>query len=623
MIKEFQYKIAKKIRTISLRNILLCLMLFIVCLHFFSNIYIINNYSNFIYEKEKDYRAKVAVNLIKDYLLNKHAPNMQFKGNFIKRMLEGHQKLRKHYTGSFKSSNKNLSLASGDKSIKSDILYFQFFPTSHDIKNAPKDLIDLQDIHQEMQRKNKPNILENSADHGLFTVAHDKTPVYVLIMPIKSDNLETGYLIMVSSVLNKLMGLSEITETDIAVLNFSKQIIFTNFFSDGKGGNNTEVKDLTERAAIDVGVKFKNIDQYFTLRVYENTSDFFSKAENLNNFNVFIAIISVVLIWIIGSLILHVSLFGRIKAVSKVMSEIVKGRTGVKLPAYSKDDLGFLIVQLKRVVLYQEERARLNSELLAAKRDAEISNSAKSNFLANMSHELRTPLNAIIGFSELINSDYVGTLKIEKIKEYASDINHSGIHLLSIINDILDLSKIESGQMVLNEHEFEIKYVLEKSLRFVRGEADQKNIHIETLLEKKLPLLFADERMFQQILINILSNAVKFTKKGGRITVETFITTTGRYAIKISDNGIGIKKSKIKEIMEPFSQADSSYTRDYQGTGLGLALVKAFMELHKGEVLLESIWKKGTTVTVFFEEDRIRIVDEELLKSKKMVNYQI
>lgn len=257
---------------------------------------------------------------------------------------------------------------------------------------------------------------------------------------------------------------------------------------------------------------------------------------------------------------------------------------------------GFLFWQLRW-------RERTLSDLAAARLAAEGSNQAKAHFLANMSHELRTPLNAILGFSEIIKNASFGPIS-SNYRDYAQDIHNSGAHLLSLINDVLDLSKLEAGQFEIVEQMVDLALLAESSLRFVEPQAQRENIKLRFSIEPSVSLIRADERRMRQILINILSNAVKFSPQSGQVNLTANPTGDG-LVIQIRDNGIGIPPDKIKLAMEPFSQVETGRTRNYQGTGLGLPLAKRLTELHGGTLSLDSEVNVGTLVSITLPQDRI------------------
>ena len=250
-------------------------------------------------------------------------------------------------------------------------------------------------------------------------------------------------------------------------------------------------------------------------------------------------------------------------------------------------------------------RKRQDEELRIAKEAAEIANRSKTEFLANMSHELRTPLNAIIGFSEIIKNQLLGPVGAPRYREYATDIYRSGNHLLEIINDILDLSKLEAGKFELHERELYLPDVTEDCLRLVRERAHEAGLRLGTAMAADLPLLWADQRLVKQILLNLLSNAVKFTPRGGKVTVEARVAESGELALAVADTGIGMSASEIQTALTPFGQVDSALTRRHQGSGLGVPLVKSLSERHGGRLEITSRPGAGTTVTVLFPPARV------------------
>jgi signal transduction histidine kinase len=236
--------------------------------------------------------------------------------------------------------------------------------------------------------------------------------------------------------------------------------------------------------------------------------------------------------------------------------------------------------------------ARLFREIEDKSRQIEAANRHKSEFLANMSHELRTPLNAIIGFSEVLQEKLFGELN-EKQAEYTSDILTSGQHLLSLINEILDLSKVEAGRMELEVAPFDLPLAIDNARTFVRERALKHGINLDIDVDDRLGEYLGDERKIKQILLNLLSNAVKFTPEGGRISITANKTENG-VEISVTDTGIGIPPTEQSTIFEEFRQVGGDYAHKKEGTGLGLTLAKKFVELHGGKIWVESEVAKGS-----------------------------
>jgi two-component system cell cycle sensor histidine kinase PleC len=255
-------------------------------------------------------------------------------------------------------------------------------------------------------------------------------------------------------------------------------------------------------------------------------------------------------------------------------------------------DGGLLLVILD----ITQEKAR-EVALTQAKMSAEAADRAKTNFLATMSHELRTPLNAIIGFSDMMQSGMLGPAGSLKYLEYARDVHRSGHLLLGVINEILDLSKIEAGRYELYTEELAVAAVVEECVSVLSVTARQQDVEL-TFAASHLLSVSADNRVFKQILLNLLSNAVKFTPPGGSVSLNATSTSDRMIAFAVSDTGIGIAADDLDRIFEPFRRADPSVARAYEGTGLGLAITKGLVELSGGRLSLESEVGIGTTVTV-------------------------
>jgi len=251
------------------------------------------------------------------------------------------------------------------------------------------------------------------------------------------------------------------------------------------------------------------------------------------------------------------------------------------------------------------ERKRAEAAQAEAKAAAETANRAKTEFLATMSHELRTPLNAVLGFSEMIRDELLGPVGHTQYKGYAGDIHRSGAHLLDIINDILDTAKIEAGKLTLAESIVSVPGAVASTLRLATGRPEGGQVPVRVELPEALPGLWADLRLVKQILLNLLSNALKFTP-AGEVAVTARVAEDGWLEIAVRDTGIGIPQSEIAKVLQPFYQVDNSNSRKYQGTGLGLSLVRSLMELHGGELRIESEVGVGTTAICRFPVERVQ-----------------
>jgi two-component system cell cycle sensor histidine kinase PleC len=244
------------------------------------------------------------------------------------------------------------------------------------------------------------------------------------------------------------------------------------------------------------------------------------------------------------------------------------------------------------------ERNQYEEELREAKESAERAYSAKSQFLANMSHELRTPLNAIIGFSEMMQRQMLGPIGTEKYLDYIGGIRESGEHLLDMITDILDMSKIEAGKYTLDIEEFNLYKVIRLASHMIEGRALDAQVKIISDIPEKEDMIMAgDRRAIMQMILNILSNAVKFTKPNGEVRISCTLIDN-MITMQFVDTGIGIPASKLRYVTKPFEQAANSFTRNHEGTGLGLAITKELAELHGGKLELKSTVGVGTTVTI-------------------------
>jgi two-component system, cell cycle sensor histidine kinase PleC len=276
----------------------------------------------------------------------------------------------------------------------------------------------------------------------------------------------------------------------------------------------------------------------------------------------------------------------------------------------------FLATGLHKTVLamleYRAEKDALVAELEQSKahsdearRRAEAANLAKSKFLANMSHELRTPLNAILGFSEIMGSEILGPLENPTYKSYSEDIHRSGEHLLNLINQILDLSRIEAGRYELTEEPVSLAHVMEDCRRLLKLRAESKGLNVVETYAENMPLLWAEQRAVRQICLNLLSNAIKFTPSGGTITLTVGTNPRGQHFLSVSDTGPGIPKSEIPRVMSSFGQGSLAQHTAEGGSGLGLPIVKGLVDLHGGEFELKSRLRHGTEIVITFPTHRV------------------
>lgn len=259
------------------------------------------------------------------------------------------------------------------------------------------------------------------------------------------------------------------------------------------------------------------------------------------------------------------------------------------------------------VAMHEDITSRKDAEdaILSARKSAEMANRAKAELLANTSHELRTPLNAIIGFSAALQGGVFGAMANPKQAEYVNDIHTSGNHLLDLINDILDVSAIEAGKMELYEEHCNLRPIIDTCIKMVSSRAKVGKVHLNFNDPGDLPEFFADIRRIKQIVLNMLSNAVKFTPEGGNVTLRVDVDRQNRMRLTVEDTGVGMNEDDLGKAMMQFGQVDSGHDRKHEGTGLGLPLTKGLVELHGGTMKIQSEIGKGTLVTITFPKERV------------------
>ena len=290
---------------------------------------------------------------------------------------------------------------------------------------------------------------------------------------------------------------------------------------------------------------------------------------------------AIVLALLLG-FVLSWSVIGPIQSIDSRLAAIASGDFSGHVDVRNRDELGALAANVNR----------MNDELRRLYREVETASQHKSDFLANMSHELRTPLNAIIGFSQVLREGMVGDVN-EKQTEYLDDILSSGQHLLSLINDVLDLSKVEAGQVELQVAPFSLQDALERGVSMVREQATTEGVQVTLHKNGSLEVVSGDERRMSQVIFNLLSNAVKFTPTGGQVDVSA-TRINGEMRVSVADSGPGIAAEDLDRIFEEFQQTEAG-ARQLEGTGLGLALSKRFVEMHGGRIWCESEVGKGST----------------------------
>ncbi len=254
---------------------------------------------------------------------------------------------------------------------------------------------------------------------------------------------------------------------------------------------------------------------------------------------------------------------------------------------------------LKDVTIWRKAVA----DLSAAKREADEANQQKTDFLARISHEIRTPLNAILGFSQVMMSESFGALGNERYRQYARDIHASGEHVVSLVNDLLDLSKIAAGKLELSFASVDLNAIVSSCVAMIQPQANAARVIVRSQLTADLPNVVADERSVRQITLNLLSNAAKFTEAGGQVIAITAVTERGEVAIRITDTGVGMSETEVAQALEPFRQISSARAKG--GTGLGLPLTKALVEANRAAFQIASTPKVGTTVEVVFPSTRV------------------
>lgn len=582
-------------------------MLFVTIVPLFVHIYSIDNYSDFVIENDRENTKDITRAIITSWVVGQQKDSAVFVSDIISnsqifnRFIQSrNQKALEIYFSELMSDDiikKNIINIVGLAVYSEDNqLIGQYNVTNF----VPETIYGILDNHAD-----KAGSLRNLAD-GYYRASVNEEPHYLLVYPLEATDYKHK-LVVVTTVWESLTGLAQLLQADLQVHGNNGELFFTEKYINNDGNlQNTDGVNPTK-----VTLEYGENGNFIDVSVFTSNTGILAKSDDLKSMSILVTASCMLLVLVIGAYILNKGLFSRIESFSRAMKNIVEGKPNPDISVKSNDEFTVLTEQLERVIEYNHERTRIKEDLESAMEQAEVANVAKSDFLANMSHELRTPLNAIIGFSELLANDELESYSRDKTREYATDINDSGKHLLSIINDILDLSKVEAGKMSFYEDEIDLVEICETSLRVLSNQAREKSLDVSLDADERFPLIKADERMMQQMLTNILSNAVKFSLDGGDIKIVIKVSSSGDVIISVTDNGIGIAQNKLEDIMEPFHQVETSYAKTEVGTGLGLSLVKAFVELHDGKIKIESELGKRTTVFVCFPGSRIISSDED------------
>jgi signal transduction histidine kinase len=591
----------------NLKYLLTGIMLFIALVPLIVHMFSINNYSDFILENDRNNKVEI----IRSVMINTSANIQQEKSSLVSDLIIQND----GFNDAILSNNsiiinnflETVSMETFVNNIRLNVSGIAIYDENQKSLGQYGEIPFPQgEIEENLIGHQQSELDVKEAPFSTYRPALNDEPRHIIVYPLKVTGNQKS-LVLVSTVWDSIIGSSRFLQADIEVRGINNELLFNEKFITFDNDENIEAIDVTKIEPITTRIQY-SADHYIDILAYASDDGILAKSDDLKYITLIVATLCIVIVWIIGTYFLKTYLFDRIDFFSKTMNKIVEGRDVKDISLDKNDEFSTLAQELQGVIEYNNERTRIKEKLESAIKQAEVANTAKSDFLANMSHELRTPLNAIIGFSEILSNKDLDSFSKNKTHEYAVDIRDSGRHLLSIINDILDLSKVEAGKMRFNEDEVDMIEICETSIRLLSNQAMSKDIVVTLDANNGLPLIMADERMMQQIMTNLLSNAVKFSLALGQIKVTIKASSLGDIIVSVTDNGIGIAREKLNDVMEPFNQIETSYDKSEVGTGLGLSLVKAFVEMHDGELSIESDLGKYTTVS--FKIPFSRVIEE-------------